>query len=143
MQSTTELNITKKVLFPDLYRPVTWQHENMSKYRMNTSLRNVVPTLRDKILTIRIMRLLGPGYNTTFVDRVERCLHGLRLCARDRVFEGEELFDFVVWDMQETKWKKSPKILKMWHKFIEDTDDDKTVVNNLCDNMPCRFCRVL
>ena len=71
----------------------------MSKTRINTSLKNVSPNLRDKILTIRIMHILGPGYNTTFVDRVERSLHGLRRYApKDRVFEVEELFDYIFWD---------------------------------------------
>ena len=73
----------------------------MSRNCSNTTLRNVVPTLRDKILTIRIMQLLGPGYNTTFVDRLERSIYGLRQCNRDRVFEVEELFDYIFWDTQE------------------------------------------
>jgi len=96
------------------------------------------------------MQLLGPGYNTTFVDRLERSIYGLRQCNRDRVFEVEELFDYIFWDTQElplnmmSPTKKVPgKVLKMWHRYIEDNDEDKTTINNLCDALPCKFCRVI
>ena len=62
------------LLLPVNYRRVSWQRDHMTRSKTNTSLRYVTPTLRDKILTIKMMEIFEPDFNATFVDRVERCL---------------------------------------------------------------------
>jgi hypothetical protein len=59
--------------------------------------------LRDKVLAIKIMELYRPGgFNTSFVDRIERCLHKIRLRDPKTTFEVEDILDYLLWDPHST-----------------------------------------
>ena len=61
----------------------------------NTSIARVPAHLRDKVLCIRLMNLLGP------IDRVEHTIKQVRLLKKDdEVLEVEQMLDFMLSDTQ-------------------------------------------
>jgi hypothetical protein len=73
---------------------------NASFSKINSSIKTISADLRlrDKVLAIQVMQLLGPNYNESFVDTVERVIQSLRESEEDMVFEVEDLLDFLLED---------------------------------------------
>ena len=72
-----------------------WITGNGSFSKINVSVDQ--KHLRDKILAIQIMELLGPNYNECFVDKVERVIQRLREQSAT-TFEVEDILDYLLWD---------------------------------------------